>query len=205
MIADTPESALDFIEEMESYTFHSLESCFSSTIPREWRVKFDLSNGAISDNDSYEEYDDPNSYHFFINLINRFDWTQITQKQTQTTNSSIPIECQCRNQKRRKLITNEPLPSHLSFSNNCDCIHCFIHAAFPLDQLQRCVYCISSARINYYSQLFFNLTNEEYQSIVRGETKINMFVLSRVDTTWRLSSDRFRILVNNVEVFSHQV
>lgn len=205
MIADTPESAVDFIEEIEGCVFHNLESCFSSTISNTWKEKYNLSIGATSEDDSYEEYGDVNLLYFFFYLINRFDWTQPSREQTQTSNSSIPIECQCRNPKRRKLITNEPLPNHLSFTENCDCIHCYIHAAYPLDQLQRCVYCISSARINYYSQLFFTLTNEEYQSIVRGETKINMFVLSRIDTTWRLSSDRFRILVNNVEVFSHQV
>lgn len=136
----------------------------------------------------------------------RFDWSQsLVSSSSKRQHSCDSLELVCCHPRRRKLSTSEPLPEDLSFSTDCQCIHCFLHDSFPLTTIERSLIALNPSDLGNNIFFSFDLSSDEVNSVRQGNLRLCMYVVNRFADTWNLDSSRFRMIMNGVDVFSTQV
>ena len=125
-----------------------------------------------------------NSYY----LERNYDWSERLMKEPQ--NPPPPTF---------DLVCHQSLTS----DSPCHCVHCFIHDAYFLLSVHRCIYVFSPTSTSDLSP--FVLSSSEFQSLRDGTLHLRLFNVIFEDGKWSFSPSRYRFYFNSIDVFSLNV
>ena len=92
----------------------------------------------------------------------------------------------------------------VNVSAPCRCVHCFLRDVYCLIDISRCAYSFVPSQ-SASSLLLFSLESSEVDRIQMGSLRIALFSVAREESEWQLSSLRYHLLLNSVDLFSLQV
>ena len=85
----------------------------------------------------------------------------------------------------------------------CHCVHCFIHDAYFLHSIRRCLYVFTPSTTSNLPP--FVLSSSEFQALQNGSLHLRLFNVLFEENKWQLSPSRYRFHLNSIDIFSLQV
>lgn len=137
-----------------------------------------------------------NNYDFERN----YDWSESLMKEPQ--NPPPPkFDLVCHDPQLAPLVNmNGETPTS---DSPCHCVHCFIHDAYFLLSVHRCIYVFSPASTPNLSP--FVLSSSEFQALRDGTLHLRLFNVVFEDDKWCFSPSRYRFHFNSIDIFSLSV
>lgn len=137
-----------------------------------------------------------NSYYVERN----YDWSQQLMREPQTPPTPL-LDIICHNPQLAPVVN---MDGQKAVSNSpCHCVHCFIHDAYFLLSVHRCIYIFSPSSASTLSP--FNLSSSEFQALQDGTLRLRLFNVLYEDGKWRFSANRYRFHLNSIDVFALHV
>ena len=131
-----------------------------------------------------------NSYY----LERNYDWSERLMKEPQ--NPPPPtFDLVCHDPQLAPIVnTDDQSPTS---DSPCHCVHCFIHDAYFLLSVHRCIYVFSPTSTSDLSP--FVLSSSEFQSLRDGTLHLRLFNVIFEDGKWSFSPSRYRFYFNSIE------
>ena len=137
-----------------------------------------------------------NSYY----LERNYDWSERLMKEPQ--NPPPPtFDLVCHDPQLAPIVNTDC--QSLTSDSPCHCVHCFIHDAYFLLSVHRCIYVFSPTSTSDLSP--FVLSSSEFQSLRDGTLHLRLFNVIFEDGKWSFSPSRYRFYFNSIDVFSLNV